>query len=76
MFYLYFIFLKHEIQRLGRLVRGSHLLVDADGLLVLLQLGAVRPHLQQTLVGRTGGGGEKKNIGYLKIGCMQIKNLS
>lgn len=31
---------------------SAHLLVDLDGLLVLLQLSAVRPDLQQTLVGR------------------------
>lgn len=35
---------------------SSYLLVDLDGLLVLLQLGAVGPDLQQTLVGRTEGG--------------------
>ena len=45
--------------------RGSraepHLLVDVNGLLVLLQLRRVAGHLQQTLVGRAargrGGGG-------------------
>lgn len=34
---------------------SSYLLVDLDGLLVLLQLCAVGPDLQQTLVGRTEG---------------------
>lgn len=32
---------------------STHLLVDLDGLLVLLQLSTVSSHLQQTLVGRT-----------------------
>lgn len=31
----------------------QYLLVDLDGLLVLLQLSAVSPHFQQTLIGRT-----------------------
>lgn len=35
---------------------GAHLLVDVNGLLVLLQLRGVAGHLQQTLVGRAVGG--------------------
>lgn len=31
----------------------QYLLVDLDGLLVLLQLSAVSPHFQQTFIGRT-----------------------
>lgn len=31
----------------------EYLLVDLDGLLVLLQLGAVSPHFQQAFIGRT-----------------------
>lgn len=31
----------------------QYLLVDLDGLLVLLQLRAVSPHFQQTFIGRT-----------------------
>lgn len=41
--------------------RGSraHLLVYVDGLLVLLQLGCVPRHLQQTLVSRAEWGAER-----------------
>lgn len=41
---------------------NEYLLVDLDCLLVLLQLSAVRPHLQQTLVGGTK---ENRKMTYL-----------
>lgn len=66
--------------------RGSlaHLLVYVDGLLVLLQLGCVPRHLQQTLVGRAkwdaervvgeGAGGLGTRVG--RRGCGYLLDSS
>ena len=51
----------------------KYLLVDLDGLLVLLQLSAVSPHLQQTLVGRTNDN-HKYNMHRSK--CVALVHLS
>ena len=58
--------LAHELQQAfcSKLRRQQpHLLEDLDGLLVLLQLGGVRGHFQQTLVSRA----ETKNQGRVRV---------
>lgn len=55
----------HRRWRAGGGEDGTDLLVDLQGFLVLLQLGRVGGHLQQTLVGRAAGNGEP---GKLRVG--------
>lgn len=49
-------------QRAGLRPCCPHLLVDVDGLLVLLQLRRIAGHLQQTLVGRAERGREGQGV--------------